>query len=165
MTLGVVLTVLAGVWLWLVNTQIPDVATDGEPGPRALPFLLGIILAMLGVAIAVSRPAGPPAEETDLSSAGPAPRTQADPPTSRPSTRTALATFALLLAYAFLLDKIGFISATAALMLAAMAGVLGMRRWAFMAVFAVAFAAGTWLVFNTLLGIPLPRDPWLASLQ
>ena len=27
--------------------------------------------------------------------------------------------------------------------------------------FSIAFAAGTWLVFNTVLGIPLPRDPWL----
>jgi len=148
-TLGVVLTLLAVVWLWLVDTYIPEIASEGEPGPRALPILLGIILAILGVALAISRPAGP------------APHAQAD----QPGARTALATFALLLAYAFLLDKIGFISATAALMLAAMAGVLGMRRWAFMAVFAVAFATGTWLIFNTLLGIPLPRDPWLASLQ
>ncbi len=161
MTLGVVLTLLALIWLWLVNTQIPDVATDGEPGPRALPMLLGIILAILGVALALSRTAGPPAGEDGSSSAEPAPRTQADPPTAR----TALATFALLVAYAFLLGKIGFMSATAALMLAAMGGVLGMRRWVFMIVFAVAFAAGTWLVFSTLLGIPLPRDPWLASLQ
>ena len=152
MTLGVVLTFLALVWLWLVDNYIPDVATEGEPGPRALPFLLGVILAMLGVALALSGPAGPRAEEDGRSSAGPAPR-------------TALTTVALLLGYAFLLDKLGFITATAVLMLAAMAGVLGMRRWVFMAVFAAAFAAGSWLVFNTLLGIPLPRDPWLVSVQ
>lgn len=161
MTLGVVLTLLAVVWLWLIDTYIPEVVSEGEPGPRALPILLGVLLGILGVALAVSRPAGPPADEKDLSSAGPALRTGEDPSTFR----TALATFGLLLAYAFLLDRIGFISATAALMLTAMAGVLGMRRWVFMAVFAVAFAAGTWLVFNTLLGIPLPRDPWIASLQ
>ncbi len=164
MTLGVVLTLLAVVWLWLVDNYIPEIASEGEPGPRALPFLLGIILAILGVALAVIRSAGPPVDGKDLSSAGPASRPQADPP-APPTTRIALVTFGLLLVYAFLLDTIGFISATAGLMLAAMAGVLGMRRWVFMAVFAAAFAAGTWLVFNTLLGIPLPRDPWLASLQ
>ena len=157
MTLGVVLTLLALVWLWLVNTYIPAVASEGEPGPRALPFLLGIILAILGVALTLSRTAGPPAGGDGSSSAEPALRTEGG--------RTAILTVALLLVYAFLLDKIGFISATAALMLTAMAGVLGMRRWVFMTVFAVAFATGTWLVFNTLLGIPLPRDPWLASLQ
>ena len=155
MTLGVVLTLLALVWLSLVNAYIPAVASEGEPGPRALPFLLGIILAMLGVALAAQGYVGRIPPSTSVKDA------QADPPT----LRTAVATIALLLAYAFLLDKIGFISATAGLMLTAMAGVLGMRRWAFMAMFAVAFATGTWLVFNTLLGIPLPRDPWLASLQ
>ncbi len=163
MTLGVVLTLLALVWLWLVNTYIPAVASEGEPGPRALPFLLGIILAILGVALAAQKyTAQKYVGRLPPSTSGEA---QADPPAGPPTTRTAFATFGLLLAYAFLLDKIGFISATAALMLTAMAGVLGMRRWVFMTVFAVAFATGTWLVFNTLLGIPLPRDPWLASLQ
>ena len=155
MTLGVVLVLLAGVWLWLVDNYIPEIASEGEPGPRALPFLLGIILAILGIALATQKYVGRVPPSTSDRDA------QADPPT----TRTALVTFGLLLAYAFLLDTMGFITATAALMLAAMAGVLGMRRWVFMAVFAAAFAAGTWLVFNTLLGIPLPRDPWLASLQ
>ena len=155
MTLGVVLTLLALIWLWLVNTQIPDVATDGEPGPRALPFLLGIILAILGVALAAQTYAGRVPTSTSIKDA------QADPPLGR----TAILTVGLLLGYAFLLDKAGFITSTAVLMLTAMAGVLGMRRWFFMTVFAVAFAAGTWLVFNTLLGIPLPRDPWLAALQ
>ena len=159
MTLGVVLTLLALVWLWLVDNYIPAVASEGEPGPRALPFLLGIILAILGVAIAAQKYVGRVPPSTSVRDA------QADPPANPPTGRTAIATVALLLVYAFLLDKIGFISATAALMLTAMAGVLGMRRWVFMAVFALAFATGTWLVFNTLLGIPLPRDPWLASLQ
>ena len=165
MTLGVVLTLLALVWLWLVNTYIPAVASEGEPGPRALPFLLGVILAILGVALAVQPgPKGPGLHASgDVGRVPPSTsgKAQADPPTAH----TAILTIALLLVYAFLLDKIGFISATTALMLTAMTGVLGMRRWVFMTVFAVAFATGTWLVFNTLLGIPLPRDPWLASLQ
>lgn len=156
MTLGVVLTVLAIIWLWLVDTQIPDIASEGEPGPRALPFLLGIILAILGLALAYVGRVPPSTGAREAT---------ADPPTDPPTGRTAITTVALLLVYAFLLDKLGFITATTALMLTAMAGVLGMRRWVFMAVFSVAFAAGTWLVFNALLGIPLPRDPWLASLQ
>ena len=170
MRLGGVLTLLALIWLWLVDTQIPDVATDGEPGPRALPFLLGIILALLGVALMFQPgPKGPGLHSSgDVGRVPPSTsdrEAQADPPNDPPMGRTAIATVALLLVYAFLLDKAGFISSTAVLMLAAMAGVLGMRRWLFMIVFAVAFAVGTWLVFNTLLGIPLPRDPWLAALQ
>jgi putative tricarboxylic transport membrane protein len=153
-TLGVVLTLLALVWLWLVDNYIPNVATEGEPGPRALPFLLGIFLAILGVALAY---AGRVPASSSVR--------QAQPDRSSNEWRVALTTVALLLAYTFLLDKLGFITSTAVLMLAAMAGVLGMRRWVFMAVFAAAFATGSWLVFNTLLGIPLPRDPWLVSVQ
>ena len=164
MTLGVVLTLLALVWLWLVDNYIPDVATEGEPGPRALPFLLGIILAVLGIALAYQAYVGRiPTYVGRVPASSGVREAQPDPPSI--GWRVALTTVALLLGYACLLDTLGFITATAVLMLAAMAGVLGMRRWVFMAVFAAAFAAGSWLVFNTLLGIPLPRDPWLASLQ
>ena len=155
MTLGLILTAVALLWLWLVDNYIPDVASEGEPGPRALPFLLGVLLAILGVALAAQKYVGRVPPSTSVKDA------KADPP----MTRTALATVAMLLGYAFLLDTLGFMTSTIILMLAAMAGVLGMRRWVFMSVFAAAFAAGTWLVFNALLGIPLPRDPWLASLQ
>jgi putative tricarboxylic transport membrane protein len=144
MLLGPLLVLVGLLWLWLVNTQIPDVAAEGEPGPRAMPFLLGVLLAILGVVIAVA----PRQEE---------PR-QAQ---QHRDWRAALTTVALLLVYAYALDTLGFISSTTLLMLAAMAGVLSMRRWVFMLVFSMAFAAGTWLVFNTVLGIPLPRDPWL----
>ncbi len=41
-----------------------------------------------------------------------------------------------------------------------MTGVLQMRRWGFIAGFTAAFALGCWTVFNTLLGIPLPRAVW-----
>jgi putative tricarboxylic transport membrane protein len=143
MFLGALLCSVAVVWIWLVNTQIPDVAAEGEPGPRAIPFLLGILLAILGLVIALSRP------EEESSQRQPR------------DWRAALTTVALLVVYAYALGTLGFISSTTLLMLAAMGGVLAMRRWVFMVLFSIAFAAGTWLVFNTVLGIPLPRDPWL----
>lgn len=145
--LGASLTLLALAWLWLVDNYIPEVPTEGEPGPRALPFLLGIILAILGVALAVGRV--PP--RTDI-------EPQAEPPTAgRHELRIALATFAMLVAYAFLLDKLGFLLSAITLMAFAMAGILGMRRWLFIAGFAAAFSLACWVVFNVLLGIPLPR--------
>ena len=134
---------VALLWLWLVDNYIPEVPTEGEPGPRALPFLLGVILALLGIALAVQRDAKRPSVQHGG------------------EWQVAVATFLLLLVYAFALDKIGFISSTTLLMMASMSAILAMRRWLFMVVFSIAFAAGTWLVFNTVLGIPLPRDPWL----
>jgi putative tricarboxylic transport membrane protein len=148
--LGVSLTMVAIVWLWLVSSYIPDVPTEGEPGPRAFPFLLGVILAILGVALALAPPAGPPAGPDGLSSAGPALR-----------TRVALTTFALLVAYAFLLDKAGFIASTIALMVVLMAGILGLRRWALIGGLAVVFTIACWAVFVSLLGVPLPGGSWM----
>ena len=143
MFLPAFLVSVALLWLWLVDNYIPEVPTEGEPGPRALPFLLGVILALLGIALAVQRDAKRPSVQHEG------------------EWQVAVATFLLLLVYAFALDKIGFISSTTLLMMASMSAILAMRRWLFMVVFSIAFAAGTWLVFNTVLGIPLPRDPWL----
>lgn len=73
------------------------------------------------------------------------------------------AVFALLVLYVLLLDKAGFVISTAALMVAALTVVLRIRRWLFVAVFAVAFSIGCWVVFNSLLGIPLPPGTWIAA--
>jgi putative tricarboxylic transport membrane protein len=148
--LGVSLTMVAIVWLWLVRSYIPDVPTEGEPGPRAFPFLLGVILAILGAALALSPPGDSPAGPDDPSAPGPARR-----------TRVALTTFTLLIAYAFLLDKAGFIASTIALMVVLMAGVLGLRRWGMIGGLAVAFTVGCWAVFVSLLGVPLPGGSWM----
>ena len=148
--LGASLTMVAIVWLWLVDTYIPDIATEGEPGPRAFPFLLGAILVVLGLALALSPPADPAARPDEPSPPAPALR-----------TRVALTTFALLVAYAFLLDKAGFIATTIALMLALMAGILRLRRWVMIGGLAVAFTLACWVVFVSLLGVPLPGGSWM----
>jgi putative tricarboxylic transport membrane protein len=142
--LGVSLTVFAGGWLWLAATYIPDVLTEGAPGPRAFPVILGVILAILGAALAVSRPAGPPPDEKGVS-----------------SRLVALGTVALLIAYAFLLDKAGFIVSTLVMMVAATAGILGMRRWILIGSLAVGFTVGCWVVFVPVLGVPLPGGTWM----
>ena len=155
--LGVSLTMVAIVWLWLVQSYIPDVPTEGEPGPRAFPFLLGVILAILGVALALEPgPKGPDLRSASGADAG---RVLLDPPARK--ARVALTTFALLVAYAFLLARAGFIASTMALMVALMAGILGLRRWLLIGSLAVAFTLASWAVFVSLLGVPLPGGSWM----
>jgi putative tricarboxylic transport membrane protein len=140
--LGASLTVFAGVWLWLAATYIPEVLTEGAPGPRAFPLILGIILAVLGIALAL--------QPSDVGRV--------------PPNRTiaiALGTVALLIAYAFLLDKAGFIVSTPVMMVAATAGILGMRRWILIGSLAVGFTVGCWMVFVSVLGVPLPGGTWM----
>ena len=151
--LGAALIVCALAWLWLVSTQIPDAGTEW-PGPRGFPLLLGVALAILGVCLAAAR--------ATWNSRSPIPNPQSSIPAPR-SRRIAAAVFALLVLYAFLLDKTGFVISTAALMMAALTVVLRIRRWLFVAAFAVVFSIGCWVVFNSLLGIPLPPGTWIAA--
>lgn len=146
--LGAILVLVSLVWLWLVQREIPDIGA-GWPGPRGLPQLLGVALALLGLALAAARAV--------------APRADTPPPAGEPHRgwSIALLTFAMLVAYAYLLDKIGFLPSAVALMAVALAGVLRLRRWVFIAGFAVAFSLGCWIVFSALLGIPLPPGAWL----
>jgi hypothetical protein len=156
--LGATLAIVALIWLWLVRTYIPDIRTEGEPGPRGFPFLLGIALAVLGITLAVRAAV---AGRTRIS---PRPEDHADAlsrTVTRREVRSVAGTFALLILYAFLLDKIGFLLATPVVMTAAMAGLLRIRRPWSVASLVIAFTVGCWMVFNVLLGTPLPRGAWL----
>jgi hypothetical protein len=148
--LGVSLTVFAGVWLWLAATYIPDVLTEGAPGPRAFPVILGIILAVLGIALAC--------QPSDVGRVPPADAGRIPP---NRKTAVTLGTVALLIAYAFFLDKAGFIVSTLVMMVAATAGILGMRRWILIGSLAVGFAVGCWIMFVSVLGVPLPGGTWM----
>lgn len=146
--LGLVLTLAALAWIGLVYTQIPGAGAEW-PGPRGFPLLLGVVLAILGLSFM----AAPGSRTLDSGSPIPAPR----------SPQVAGAVFGMLVLYASLLDRAGFVISTAALMVTALAVVLRIRRRLFVAAFAVAFSLGCWVVFNSLLGIPLPPGTWIAA--
>jgi len=155
MRLGAALVLIALAWLWLVSAQIPDTGTEW-PGPRGFPVLLGVVLAVLGIVVAVQARMGRVAPRTDT-----VPKADT-PEVARRDVGIALATCALLILFAFLLDRVGFLIATPLVVVLAMRGVLRMRRWVFIACFAVAVPLGCWVVFSALLGIPLPRGVWAA---
>ena len=71
-------------------------------------------------------------------------------------------TFGLLTLYAFLLDKVGFLAGTPIVMVLVLAVLLRSRRWLSVVSLAVGFTLGCWLVFDVLLGTPLPRGTWMA---
>ena len=149
--LGPSLTLLALVWLWLAYAYIPGARAEGEPGPRAFPILLGMVLAGLGVAMAV---------QALLSARRQAVSETTPPPTRREATLAA-GTFGLLILYAFLLDKVGFIIATPVVIALTMYGLLRMRQWVLVVSLAVVFTVGCWVIFDAVLGTPLPRGSWV----
>ena len=151
--LGACLTLGALVWLWLVRTYVPDIRTEGEPGPRGFPLLLGGVLAGLGALMAFRafRGARKGADTTQADAVA---------PVSSKECAVAGGTFALLILYAFLLDKVGFIIGTPVVMALAMAGLLRMGALR-VASIAIGFTFACWLVFNVLLATPLPRGTWM----
>ena len=156
--LGPALTLLALAWLWLAYTYIPGARAEGEPGPRAFPVLLGVLLAGLGIVMTGT---------ALVSGRGHAGRVLSDaanetiPPIARREAAVAASTFGILILYAFLLDKVGFVIATPIVIVLAMCGPLRMRRWALILSLAAGFTLGCWLIFDGVLGTPLPRGSWV----
>lgn len=152
--LGLALIALAVAWVWLARTYIPDLGGEW-PGPRGFPILLGVILALLGVALAGPRRATRPTYHV----------AEAIPPVTRRELTVAGGTFGLLILYAFLLDTLGFVVATPVVIALALSSLLGMRGWGLTVALAVGFTAGCWVIFDALLGTPLPGGtpswiPW-----
>lgn len=149
--LGPGITLLALVWLWLSYTYIPGARGEGEPGPQAFPIVLGA--TMLGIGVLITLAAWfrsrhlPPATTV--------------PGVTAHEARTVAGVFALLIFYAFAMEKVGFVIATPLATLLAMRGLLGMRRWPLMLLFSASITALCWLFFVQLLETPLPRGLWL----
>jgi len=148
--LGPCLLALAALWLWLVYTYIPGARGEGEPGPRAFPVLLGFVLLGLGGLITLS--AFLPAN---------ARRDAAVLVVTHREAFIASATFGLLMLYAFLLEKLGFLIATPVAVALTMFGILRMRSWILVLSLAAGLTIGCWMFFVVLLETPLPRGLWL----
>lgn len=148
--LGPCLMLLALIWLWLAYTYIPGARSEAEPGPRAFPVLLGALLLGLGAlmtASAFSRARRVGAEDVL-------------PALTRREVIVVGGTFVLLMLYAFLLEKIGFVFATPVVMVLAMRGLLRRQPWVLTLIMAGGTTLACWLFFVVLLEAPLPRGTW-----
>jgi putative tricarboxylic transport membrane protein len=136
---GVALTVL-GLFVLHQSRALP-LGTLGNPGPAYMPVVLAALLAVLGIALAVL--------------GGHA------PPLSAPAFRECRHAVAILATCAFCalaLERLGYrLTICAALLF--LLGVVERKRPLAAAVFAVAFAVGTFFLFDRLLRVPLPRGP------
>lgn len=148
--LGAVIALLALGWLALVYAYIPAGQSDVEPGPRGFPLLLGFSALAVGVLMSV----------TAFASRRDASEGKEKSVTGREATIVA-ATFGVLMLYAFLMDKLGFLIATAITVLLMMVGILRMRNWLFIVLMTAGVTASCWLLFVKLLGAPMPQGSWL----
>jgi hypothetical protein len=71
-----------------------------------------------------------------------------------------LGTFGLLMLYAFLMERVGFLVSTPIVLVLTLAVLLQIRSWVFIAMMSVGTTLVCWLVFVLLLRVPLPRGSW-----
>ena len=131
--------VLVGLLAVAESFRLAEDTLTGGPGPRFLPVSLGLIVAVLGGAIAVRPSPGRPREAP----AGPGARLRI------------AATLIGLVLYALAFERLGFLIASSAF-LALRLVLYGERRWLVVLAVALGAAAATYAVFARWLGVPLP---------
>jgi putative tricarboxylic transport membrane protein len=120
-------------------TQIEAALIFDSLGPSAFPIIIGVILAISSVYLIVR------------------PDPEPDWPEARRVVEILLA-LVIMLAYAFLLEPLGFVLATAVA-----SGLLSWRLGAplvIAAISGVGIAVGIYVVFHLILGLSLARGPW-----
>jgi putative tricarboxylic transport membrane protein len=137
---GAALAVLGAIVLW--QSRALPLGSLATPGPAYMPVALASLLVLGGLAIAVLGGAAPPLSGVEHG-----------------EWRHALAILVACAFAALALERLGYRLTIGAVLLFLLA-VVERKRAAGALLFAAAFAAGTFILFDTLLRVPLPRGPW-----
>ena len=136
---GGALVLLALFTLW-ESRHLP-LGSLRQPGPAYAPVVLALVLLGLGVVLVLTG-----RRAAALSGVG------------FPEWRHAVAILAVCAFAALALERLGY-RATVTLALACLLGVVERKGIVFTAVFSLALALASFLLFDTLLRVPLPRGP------
>ncbi|MFM9367926.1 tripartite tricarboxylate transporter TctB family protein [Streptomyces sp. Da 82-17] len=151
---SVLLLVLGVLVLTDALTMDVDIAQRGPVGPKTVPVVVGIGLLVVAALLAVDVLRGGRGES----------ETGEDVDLSEPADwRTVLLLAGVFLATAVLIDPLGFPVAGALLFWGA-AFALGSRRFDRDPLIAAGLSLLTYVVFNNLLGVPLPGGPLMGVL-
>ncbi len=136
---GGALALIALVVLW-ESRKLP-LGSFRNPGPAYMPMVLAAILLVFGTLLVVTGG-----------------RASAFRGVSWAEWRHAVAIFAVCVFAALALERLGY-RATVTVALAFLLGVVERKGIVFTVVFSLALAIGSFLLFDTLLRVPLPRSP------
>ena len=137
---GGALALLALVVLW-ESRQLP-LGSFHNPGPAYMPVALAVALLLFGVLLVAGG-----GKASALAGVG------------WSEWRHAVAIFAVCAFAAWALERLGY-RPTVTLALAFLLGVVERKGIVLTAVFSLALAIGTFVLFDTLLRVPLPRGPF-----
>ncbi|MGH8869917.1 MAG: tripartite tricarboxylate transporter TctB family protein [Actinomycetes bacterium] len=142
---GALLAVLGGVVL--VQSRQLDFYLEGIPGPGFFPSILAVVLTGLGVVLVVTRVRAPRESAREF------------PLPSRPQATRSLALWAAVLGATLLAGVLGFPLAML-LLVAVILFVIEGRRGIGAVATTIAIPLLAWLLFASLLQVPLPTGPF-----
>ncbi len=148
------LCVLGGAfWAYTARTTISGNYEPPAGGPQMFPFLLGLLLIVLGILLTII---GFASQKSEL----PGSSEVVDKP-DKEEIRIVISTFAVLIIYGFLLEKLGFLIATPVVILLTFLGVLKIYSWRLVLSMTVGLTVGCYVLFGMVVGTYLPRGTWL----
>lgn len=154
---GSVLLLLAITWTVTVWLTVP---VGYGVGPRAFPLWLGLALVVLSALLLLKGLFGGYKPLAADAHAG------ADDLEAILPLRKRLGLVAtvcgVIVAYGWMMPRLGFVLATGITVAVTLVGPLGERRPLLVAGMAVGIAVGTWLAFGKLLGAYMPSGSWLS---
>lgn len=158
---GMLLLTLSLVWMLIVWRTIPPGTGGGDVGPRAFPLLLGALLAVFSLWLTI---AALGKRRHDAVTPG-AERTINEPEAAGANGAAglvaAILTVAHLLAYGFLMQRIGFVLATLLTVASIMLVCTNDRSPLRIGAMSVGITFACWLIFGKILGVYLATGSWI----
>ena len=153
---ALLLLAFAAAWVIAVWYTIPS-GSSGIVGPRTFPLCLGIalgVLALVLLAASYVKPAGVSTDDVEED----APEGEALAGWLYP--RLVFSLVLVIVAYGFLMEKVGFVFATMVVVAAMVGLILKIRNPVTIIGMAVGLAFGCWLLLGKVLGAYLPPGTW-----
>ena len=151
---GSILLLFAIAWTMTVGLTVPD---RHGVGPRAFPFWLGVGLAVLSALLLLKGLFGP------YDPVAPVAVEDQEPSISLGRRLWQVSVVCgIIVAFGWLMPRVGFMPATALTVAVTLVGPLGERRPLLVTGMAAGIALGSWLAFGKILGAYMPSGTWIS---
>ena len=151
--IGLMCILGGGFWSYTAQNTITGIYEPEIAGPKMFPVFLGVLLIILGAVLVANGFIGQKQSHQGGSEG------EIDKPCLH-EFRIVISTFAVLMLYGFLLDKIGFLAATPMAIILTLIGVLKIYSWRLVVCMAAGLTIGCYVLFGTIVGTYLPSGTW-----
>lgn len=158
---GTLLLVLSSVWMLIVWRTIPPGTGGGDVGPRAFPLLLGALLAVFSLWLTIAALRKRRNDAVTPGAEGAIDEAESTGAGGAAGFVAAILTVAHLVAYGFLMQRIGFVLATLVTVASIMLFCTNDRSPLRIGAMSAGITFACWLIFGKILGVYLATGSWI----